>query len=121
MIAELTLLGVEGGRVVAFAGALAYGADEHVAENGLTAVRRELRGRGIGTLVKQVQAARASRLGYQRLVTYTQEGNDAMRIVNERLGYVERPAWRKLNAPVDVVEQALAPMPERLEPDGSGS
>ncbi len=108
VIRQLTLVAVDDGRVVAFAGALAFGTDETAAENGLTAVRRELRGSGLGTLVKQVQAARAAALGLRRLVTYTQEGNDAMRTVNERLGYVERPSWRKLVAPVAVVEEALA-------------
>jgi GNAT superfamily N-acetyltransferase len=107
VIRPLTLVAVRDGRVVAFAGALAFGADASAAENGLTAVRRELRGQGLGTLLKRVQAARAGRLGYRRLVTYTQEGNDAMRRVNDRLGYVERPAWLKLAAAVDTVERAL--------------
>ncbi len=108
VLRDLTLVAVEGARVVAFAGMLAYGADAEAAENGLTAVRRELRGRGLGTLIKQAQAARAARAGYRRLVTYTQEGNEAMRRVNERLGYVEQPAWVKLVAQVDAVAEALA-------------
>lgn len=108
VLRELTLVAVEGGRVVAFAGMLAYGSDAEAAENGLTAVHREVRGRGLGTLIKQVQAARAARAGYRRLVTYTQEGNDAMRRVNERLGYVEQPAWVKPVAPVAAVAESLA-------------
>jgi len=107
VVPDLTLVAVEDGRVVAFAGMLAYGADPQAVENGLTAVRRECRGRGLGTMIKELQAERAARAGYRRVVTYTQEGNDAMRRVNERLGYVERPAWVKLVASVAAVEKAF--------------
>jgi hypothetical protein len=31
--------------------------------------------------------------GYRELVTYTQEANEAMRAINGKLGYRERPAW----------------------------
>lgn len=109
VLADLTLVAVRDGRVEAFAGMLTYGADPAAAENGLTAVRRELRGQGLCTLVKHVQAARAARRGLRQLVTSTQEGNDAMRAVNASLGYVPRPAWIKLAAPVAAVERALAP------------
>ena len=31
--------------------------------------------------------------GYRELVTYTQEGNETMRAINEKLGCQPRPAW----------------------------
>jgi mycothiol synthase len=64
-----------------------------VLEHGLTACLRAYRGRGIGTALKQTQIAWAAERGYRELITFTQEGNDAMRRVNEKLGYVEQPAW----------------------------
>jgi mycothiol synthase len=108
VLPDLTLVAVQAGRVVAFVGMLSCGSDRETAENGLTAVRPERRGEGLGTLLKGVQASRAAAAGYRRLVTFTQEGNDAMRRVNERLGYVEQPAWMKLVAAVGDVERALA-------------
>lgn len=103
VLADLTLVAVRDGRVAAFAGLLRYGSDTAAAEHGLTAVRPNVRGQGLGTLLKQVQAARAERAGIRRLVTWTQEGNEAMRAVNEKLGYVERPAWIKLSAHIDAI------------------
>ncbi len=65
---------------------------EGLLEHGLTACLRTYRGRGIGTALKQVQIAWAGEHGYHELATWTQEGNAAMRRVNEKLGYVEQPA-----------------------------
>jgi hypothetical protein len=65
-LTPLTLVAVREGSVPAFAGALTYGAEAGAMENGLTAVLRELRGRRLATTLKQVQAARAARLGSAR-------------------------------------------------------
>jgi mycothiol synthase len=62
-------------------------------EHGLTACLRTHRSRGIGTALKRTQIAWAARHGYRELITFTQQGNDAMRAVNEKLGYAEQPAW----------------------------
>ena len=62
-------------------------------EHGFTAVVRSHRGRGIATALKGTQLAWAAGHGYRELVTYTQEGNEPMRAINEKLGYRERPAW----------------------------
>jgi RimJ/RimL family protein N-acetyltransferase len=43
--------------------------------------------------LKRTQLAWAAEHGYRRLVTYTQEGNEAMRAINKKLGYREQPAW----------------------------
>ncbi len=111
IIGDLTLILLDGDRPVAFAGLARLGADGTAAENGLTAVARDRRGQGLGTLLKEVQAARAARSGIRRLVTYTQEGNDAMRAVNERLGYVEQPGWSMVAAPLETVTARLNATP----------
>ncbi len=107
VIGGLTLLLLDGDVPVAFAGLVGLGADTGAAENGLTTVVRGRRGEGLGTVLKQVQAARAARAGIRRLVTYTQEGNEAMKRVNERLGYVEQPGWSMIAAPLGTVASRL--------------
>jgi mycothiol synthase len=57
------------------------------AENGYTAVRREWRGRGVAAALKQTTLAWAASHGITQIQTWTQRGNDAMRALNERLGY----------------------------------
>jgi len=69
-------------------------------ENSLTAVRRDWRGRGVARAVKQAVIAWASAKGLTELYTWTQEGNDNMRAVNERLGYVTRDVSIMLRAPL---------------------
>jgi GNAT superfamily N-acetyltransferase len=78
---------VEGGEVVGFA-ALMRRPVPDLLEHGLTACLRTHRGRGIGTALKRTQIAWAAANGYRELITFTQQGNDAMRAVNEKLGYV---------------------------------
>ena len=41
-------------------------------------------------------------------MTSTQDANAPMRAVNDKLGYEPRPAWIRLEAPLDEVEAALA-------------
>ena len=48
------------------------------AENGLTVVDRRWRGRGLATALKQRQLAWAAANGIREIVTWTQEGNEAM-------------------------------------------
>lgn len=105
---DAALVALDGGRVVAFSGLLRRAADPRLAEHGLTAVARSHRGRGIATALKRRQIAWASRHGYRELVTWTQEGNEAMQAVNRKLGYEERPAWIRLEAPLAVLEAALS-------------
>jgi mycothiol synthase len=62
-------------------------------ENGLTAVRKSHRRRGIATALKRAQIAWAAEHGYREIVTSMVDGNAAMRAVNERLGYEPLPAW----------------------------
>jgi GNAT superfamily N-acetyltransferase len=83
---------VEEGQLVGYAALLDRPAPG-LLEHGLTACLRTHRGRGIGTALKRMQIAWAARNGYRQLITWTQEGNEAMRRVNEKLGYREQPAW----------------------------
>ena len=57
------------------------------AENALTAVRRDWRGRGIAVHLKQRTLQWAAAHGITEVYTWTQDGNAAMRSLNTRLGY----------------------------------
>jgi RimJ/RimL family protein N-acetyltransferase len=56
-------------------------------ENGLTAVRHSHRRHGLALALKRAQIAWAAEHGYTEILTSTVAGNEAMRGVNERLGY----------------------------------
>ena len=58
------------------------------AENTLTAVRRDWRGRGLARALKETVIAWASANGIRELYTWTQTGNENMQAVNAKLGYV---------------------------------
>jgi mycothiol synthase len=107
VIAGGTLVAVEDGRVVGFAGLLARGADPHLAEHGLTAVVPDRRARGIATALKRAQIAWAARNGYRRLITWTQDRNAPMQRVNAKLGYEPQPAWIRVEAPLATLEAVL--------------
>jgi mycothiol synthase len=90
---------MENGRLVGYAALMGRPLPE-LLEHGLTACLRTHRGRGIGTALKRTQIAWAAQNGYRELITFTQDGNEAMRAVNEKLGYIEQPAWLKMRRPV---------------------
>ena len=69
---------LEGRRVVGFATLAPLAARPGVLEHELTAVLRSHRRRGIAEALKRAQLAWAAAAGYRQLVTYTQEGNDAI-------------------------------------------
>jgi GNAT superfamily N-acetyltransferase len=73
------------------------------AEDGLTVVGRAWRRRGLALALKRAKLAWAASSGIAEIVTWTQRGNDGMRSVNERLGYVYR----------DVIVSVQAPLPFR--------
>ncbi len=79
-----------GGEVVGFAGLCRWWDDDTKAEHGLTVVRRDWRGRGLAAALKEREIAWAAANGIRELITWTQTGNENMRAVNERLGYVLR-------------------------------
>jgi GNAT superfamily N-acetyltransferase len=80
----------EEGELVGYAGLMEHADGPAKAEHGLTAVRRDRRGRGIGRALKQAQLEWAARSGVHELVTWTQKGNERMQALNRSLGYVDR-------------------------------
>jgi mycothiol synthase len=72
--------------------------------NGLTAVRRAWRRRGIATALKRTQIAAAKSAGFARLITGSEERNLAMRSLNEKLGYRPDPSRSTIvvRGPADV-------------------
>ena len=70
--------------------AFVYANGSATAEHGLTVVRRDRPGRGIGRLLKQAQLHWAAQNGVVRLVTWTQKGNEAMQSLNRSLGYTDK-------------------------------
>ena len=80
-------LALHDGEVVGCAG-LGLDPDQPArAENGLTAVRSDWRGRGLAVHLKLVTLAWAADHGITEVYTWTQDGNEAMRSLNTRLGY----------------------------------
>jgi GNAT superfamily N-acetyltransferase len=87
---EATFVALAGEEVVGMAG-LNYDADQpDRAENTLTAIRRDQRGRGLARVLKESATAWASEHGIREIYTWTQTGNEDMRAANERLGFVTR-------------------------------
>jgi mycothiol synthase len=72
--------------------------------NGLTAVRRAWRRRGIATALKRTQIAAAKLAGFERLITGSEERNAPMRTLNAKLGYRPEPSRSTLTmrGPADV-------------------
>jgi mycothiol synthase len=87
---EATFVALEGDEIVGMAGLVRDADRPERAENALTAVRRDRRGRGLARVLKEHVTAWASRHGIREIYTWTQTGNENMRAVNERLGYVTR-------------------------------
>lgn len=96
--AVAAFVALDGGDVVGYAALYRTGLT-HRLENGLTAVRKSHRRRGLATAMKRAQVAWAAEHGYTEIITDMVEGNAGMRAVNARLGYVERPAWIIVEGP----------------------
>jgi mycothiol synthase len=87
---EGSFVALAGGEIVACAGLVKDDDRPERAENSLTAVPRDWRRRGLASLLKRMTIAWAAENGVRELYTWTQTGNEAMRTVNEKLGYVTR-------------------------------
>jgi GNAT superfamily N-acetyltransferase len=72
--------------------------------NGLTAVRRVWRRRGIATALKRTQIAAARRAGFERLITGSEERNLPMQSLNAKLGYEPEPnrSTLTMRGPADI-------------------
>lgn len=100
-LADPMFVAVADGEVVGCAG-LDRDTDQPVrAENGLTAVRGDWRGRGLAVHLKLVALAWAAEHGIEEVYTWTQDGNAAMRALNTRLGYATTRVGVQLARPVD--------------------
>jgi GNAT superfamily N-acetyltransferase len=83
---EGSFVALADGEIVGFSGLCRHD-DRSVAEDGLTVVARDWRRRGLALALKTRELAWAAANGYREVVTWTQRGNDAMRALNEALGY----------------------------------
>jgi GNAT superfamily N-acetyltransferase len=86
------LVALDGTEVVGYAKLYRVPSSDVRLENGLTAVKRTHRRRGIALALKQAQIAWAAEHGYTEIVSSMVEANAPMRALNERLGYRELPA-----------------------------
>jgi len=78
------------GEVIGCAGLLPDPDHPRRAEHALTAVRRDWRRRGVATALKRSTLAWAAGHGFTEVYTWTQRGNDGMRALNARLGFITR-------------------------------
>lgn len=85
---ELCFVALAGDEVVGYAALQVLGDEAH---HGLTATRRDWRRRGVATALKLAEIAAAKRAGFHRLVTESEERNEAMRNLNLKLGFVPAP------------------------------
>lgn len=97
---EATFAALAGDELVGMAGLLRDVDRPARAENALTTVRRDFRGRGIARTLKETTIAWASDRGLREIYTWTQTGNENMQAVNERLGYVTRTVSISLRRPL---------------------
>ena len=77
----------ECGVVVGLAGVMPYGARADALEHAFTTVLPSHRVRGIAKALKQACIRWSSEHGYAQLVTWTQDRNEAMQTVNDRVGF----------------------------------
>jgi GNAT superfamily N-acetyltransferase len=96
----LTVIALDGDRVVGFANLEVRNTPLGVMGNGLTTVARTHRGRGVAEALKRAEIAWAAARGFKQITTSTHATNDAMRRVNEKLGYRPRPALLDVARPL---------------------
>lgn len=85
-----TFVAVSEGEAIGCAGLQPDEDEPGRAENALTAVRRDWRGRGIAIALKQAALRWAQANGIGEVYTWTQRRNEPMLRLNERLGYAYR-------------------------------
>jgi GNAT superfamily N-acetyltransferase len=96
---ELCFVALAGDEVVGFA-SLDVAGPPGQAYHGLTCTARAWRGRGVALALKRTQIAAARRAGLHRLVTESEERNEPMRRLNEKLGYRPIPGMVVLRGPL---------------------
>jgi mycothiol synthase len=98
---DLFFVALAGDEPVGYATLDDFGRDAH---NGLTAVKRAWRRRGVATALKRTQINAAKQAGFRRLVTGSEERNIPMRSLNAKLGYKPEPSLNTVvfRGPADV-------------------
>ena len=97
---EAMFVAYAGGEVIGCAGLMLDADQPDRAENALTAVRRDWRGRGVAATLKRTTLAWAADHGLREVYTWTQRGNTDMRRLNQHLGYVTRAESIHMRAPL---------------------
>jgi mycothiol synthase len=97
---EGMFLALADGDVIGCAGLERDADNPERAENALTAVRRDWRGRGVASALKRAALAFAAESDIREVYTWTQRGNADMRRLNEHLGYVTRSETISVRAPL---------------------
>ena len=87
-VPEGSLVALAGHEIVGFSGLCRK--PDGAFEDGLTVVRRDWRRRGLAEALKRTKLQWAAANGIDEISTWTQSGNEGMRALNERLGYVYR-------------------------------
>lgn len=100
---EWAFVALQGDELVGMAGLLDDEDHPERAENLLTAVRRDLRGRGIARALKQHSLRCAADRGLTEVYTWTQTGNEAMQQLNRSLGYVDRDVIVSVRASLPLI------------------
>jgi mycothiol synthase len=95
---ELSFVALEDGQVVGYAILGRHNAD--TADHWMTGVARAARGRGVASALKRAQIAAAKAAGWAFLRTQNDLDNEAMRAVNEKLGYERQFEWVHLIGPL---------------------
>ena len=96
-LAEGSFVALHDGEIIGYSGLMRHD-NPGTAEDGLTVVARSWRRRGLARALKERELAWAAANGICEVVTWTQRGNESMRTVNERLGYVYRSVGVKMMA-----------------------
>jgi GNAT superfamily N-acetyltransferase len=93
-------LGLHEGEVIGCAGVFRDTDRPERAENALTAVRRDWRGKGVAAHLKRTTLHWAATQGLSEIYTWTQVRNAPMLELNERLGYVVTKTSISLGRPL---------------------
>ena len=93
-----------GDEIVGYSGLMRH--SDGLVEDGLTVVRRAWRRRGLAEALKRAELQWAAANGIPEIVTWTQRGNDAMRALNERLGYEYRSVSITVRRPLPLAGEA---------------
>ncbi|WBQ03585.1 GNAT family N-acetyltransferase [Kribbella sp. CA-293567] len=91
---------VAGDQVIGVAGLLLDTDQPERAEVAYTAVRRDWRGKSVAATLKRTSMAWAADHGITEIYTWTQRGNEAMRRLNEHLGFTYGMTSVSLQAPL---------------------